>query len=301
MTGDVADVTFDNVKYGQSARGRRCRSAAGGLRRRGSRLTLRRRMGRWRPSPWTRRSLRRARRSPSPRNPRPERATPGSLATERKATGRRVRHRFPDAEGTELDGAENGAGRFRVLLHVEGQATGNQDWAAQGVVAVAHWHEAATSLGATQPGLAWQIYPGAWTELPDLAAEQRGLHRRIAQSARRCAGLYALRRRMGRLHRHSRRRRLYLSPAGSRRRAAGDRRRGSGQDRPALCAGLRLAGQRDALRSRLAGPARGQAHVSSGGPALGQPGLAAAALGRPRAAADRRASGGVSAIYGRMW
>ena len=36
-----------------------------------------------------------------------------------QATGRRVRHRFPDAEGTELDGAANGAGRFRVLLHVE--------------------------------------------------------------------------------------------------------------------------------------------------------------------------------------
>jgi len=92
-----------------------------------------------------------------------------------QATGRRVRHRFPDAEGTELDGAAFGAGRFRVLLHVE---TGkvdpdstDQDWAAQNVVAVARWHDAASIAGPTAPGLAWQIYPGAWTELPELVNE----------------------------------------------------------------------------------------------------------------------------------
>lgn len=87
-----------------------------------------------------------------------------------QATGRRVRHRFPDAEGTELDGTRNGAGRFRVLLHAEDDQ-GNQDWAAQGVVAVAHWHDAASANGPMAPGLNWKIYPGAWTELPDLSAE----------------------------------------------------------------------------------------------------------------------------------
>ena len=87
------------------------------------------------------------------------------------ATGRRVRHRFPDAEGTELDGAAKGAGRFRVLLHVEDEA-GNQDWAAQGVVAVGKWRDAVSPMGALTPGLSWQIYPGTWTELPDLATQR---------------------------------------------------------------------------------------------------------------------------------
>jgi hypothetical protein len=97
----------------------------------------------------------------------------GSKSTE--VHGRRVRHSFPDAEGTQLDGGANGAGRFRVLLRVEGPQGGggsaSEDWAAQGVVAVAHWHEAAAEAGPETPGLAWQIYPGEWTELPNLAAE----------------------------------------------------------------------------------------------------------------------------------
>jgi hypothetical protein len=84
-----------------------------------------------------------------------------------QASGRRMRHRFPDAEGTQLDGS----GRFRVLLHVEDR-DGHEDWAAQGVVAVAHWHEAASIAGPTLAGLAWKIYPGEWTELPNLAAER---------------------------------------------------------------------------------------------------------------------------------
>ena len=85
-----------------------------------------------------------------------------------QATGRSVTHKFPDADGTELDGGSHGAGRFRVLLHVEGKA-GKQDWAAQGVVAVAQWHDALNSLTPSVSGLTWQIYPGVWTELPDLA------------------------------------------------------------------------------------------------------------------------------------
>jgi hypothetical protein len=88
-----------------------------------------------------------------------------------QASGRRVRHRFPDAEGTQLDGAAYGAGRFRVLLRVEDRE-GRQDWAAQGFVAVARWRDAAALTGPTLPGLAWRIFPGEWTELPDLKEER---------------------------------------------------------------------------------------------------------------------------------
>jgi hypothetical protein len=91
-------------------------------------------------------------------------------------TGRSVNHKFPDAEGTLLDGAATGAGRFRVLLHVEERSgnpdSTNQDWAAQGVVAIAKWHDPASTLISTLPGLTWQIYPGVWTELPDLSKQQ---------------------------------------------------------------------------------------------------------------------------------
>jgi hypothetical protein len=86
-----------------------------------------------------------------------------------EAQGSRVRHRFSDALGTELDGAALGAGRFRVLLHVVNRR-GEQDWAAQGLVAVAQWREAAKVSGPLAPGLLWFIYPGAWTELPSLTA-----------------------------------------------------------------------------------------------------------------------------------
>jgi len=88
-----------------------------------------------------------------------------------QATGRSVSHRFADAEGTMLDGAASGAGRFRVLLHVVDRA-GNQDWSSQGVVVVGKWREAASAAIQTQPGLTWQIYPGSWTELPDLTKQE---------------------------------------------------------------------------------------------------------------------------------
>ena len=100
--------------------------------------------------------------------------------------GRRVKHRFGDADGTELDGA-NGAGRFRVLLHVDNQA-GQQDWAAQSVVAVAHWHDAVEPSGPTEPGLGYGIYPGTWTELPDLSP---GLSEEQAVFAGQSASLHA--------------------------------------------------------------------------------------------------------------
>ncbi len=84
--------------------------------------------------------------------------------------GRQVHHHFPDAEGTELNDG-NGAGRFRVLLHVE-EKSGQQDWAAQGLVAVAKWRDPANPAVQTATGLTWKIYPGTWIELPDLTQQQ---------------------------------------------------------------------------------------------------------------------------------
>jgi hypothetical protein len=89
------------------------------------------------------------------------------------AHGRVVRHRFADAQGTELDSQANGAGRFRVLLHVENRIDATkQDWAAQGVVAVAKWRDAVPIAAPLAPGLDWGIYNGTWTELPDLSKAQ---------------------------------------------------------------------------------------------------------------------------------
>jgi hypothetical protein len=171
ILGDVADVTFDNVKYGQS----RAMGDAD--------LPLSASAGAA-PATFT-----------APHGPvaaftvEPPVFAPGQQVTftarpsagvsytwlfgdGTQATGRRVRHRFADAEGTLLDGS----GRFRVLLHVmskeDNPDSTSQDWAAQGVVAVAHWHEAASVLGPTTAGLAWQIYPGEWTELPGLTRER---------------------------------------------------------------------------------------------------------------------------------
>jgi len=88
-----------------------------------------------------------------------------------QATGRVVSHKFPDADGTMLDGAASGAGRFRVLLHVEDKSA-RQDWAAQGVVAVTRWHDPVDTAIPIVAGLSWQIFPGVWTQLPDLTREQ---------------------------------------------------------------------------------------------------------------------------------
>ena len=85
------------------------------------------------------------------------------------AHGRRVKHKFPDALGTALDGS-NGAGRFRVLLKAEDDGQ-RQDWSAQGAVVVAKWHDAVPIAGPTLPGLLWRIYAGTWPELPDLSKE----------------------------------------------------------------------------------------------------------------------------------
>src|SRR5579859_339542 len=90
------------------------------------------------------------------------------------AVGQRVRHRFPDAKGSALDGTDaNGSGRFRVLLHVEDKQ-GHQDWASQGVTVVSHWHDAGNldpGIGSTAPGLEYHIYPGTWPEMPAFAKQ----------------------------------------------------------------------------------------------------------------------------------
>jgi hypothetical protein len=169
LAGDVANVTFDNVKYGQS------RAAADadlplavGDGAQPPRFTAN-------PDPVAAFAVSTPVFAPGQKVTFTAQASPGARYTwlfgdGSQAQGRRVRHRFADAEGTELDGAENGAGRFRILLHVEDKA-GREDWAAQGLVAVARWHDASDFYGPLAPGLTWKIYPGEWTELPNLAAE----------------------------------------------------------------------------------------------------------------------------------
>lgn len=87
-----------------------------------------------------------------------------------EAHGRVVHHTFTDADGTDLDG-RNGAGRFRVLLRAVDNKH-KEDWAAQGVVVVSRWLEAPIVSASTATGLAFQIYPGTWTELPNLGEQQ---------------------------------------------------------------------------------------------------------------------------------
>ncbi|HEY9126766.1 MAG TPA: PA14 domain-containing protein, partial [Acidobacteriaceae bacterium] len=97
------------------------------------------------------------------------------------ATGQEVRHIFPDAMGTQLNGPSSkspnqngaGAGRFRVILHAD-DGHGHEDWAAQDIVVIGRWNNAATDVsgkGATAPGLAYNIYPGTWPELPSFKTE----------------------------------------------------------------------------------------------------------------------------------
>jgi hypothetical protein len=83
------------------------------------------------------------------------------------AQGKRAQHRYLDAMGTALDG--NGAGSFRVLLHVEDRQ-GHQDWATQLLTVVGKWQDA-TAKAAAIAGLEYHIYPGTWPELPAFAVE----------------------------------------------------------------------------------------------------------------------------------
>lgn len=169
LVGNVAGVSFDNVKYGQ----RRAQSnadvpvvTAGGAQ----------------PPSYAQRHLTTAAFTMTPTIIVPGQAVtftaqpvPGAQYTwlfgdGTRATGRVVEHRFADALGSDFDG-DRGAGRFRVLLHVELKRPRQklaEDWAAQGVVVVGHWREAQRAAAATAPGLLWKIYPGTWTQLPDL-------------------------------------------------------------------------------------------------------------------------------------
>ncbi len=169
IAGDVKDVTFDNVKYGQT------------------RVTSDERMPivvadgaeqpKFAPVPALMAAFRI---DPPVVTPRQQvtfsaQTAPGAhyawlFGDGTTAHGRNVRHRFPDALGTELDG-RNGAGRFRVLLHVTDKE-GHQDWAAQGLVAVTQWHQAVQAARPANPGLAWKIYSGGWIELPNFSPLQ---------------------------------------------------------------------------------------------------------------------------------
>ena len=166
ITGDVSGVVFDNVKYGQS----RVDSDAG--------LPLTVSSGTPEPkfiathtpsAAFTIASANSALQKPIEftAQPAPNARYTWLFGDGTEAHGRRVRHRYTDALGTQLDGA-NGAGRYRVLLHVEDKA-GHQDWAEQDVVVADSLQPAATKAATTQPGLAYGIYPGEWTELPDLS------------------------------------------------------------------------------------------------------------------------------------
>jgi hypothetical protein len=77
------------------------------------------------------------------------------------AKGRTVRHAFPDAEGTLLDGS----GRFRVLLKVT-DAHGRSDWASHPVMVTAALQRAG-AVTATAPGLHYRYYEGSWSTLPE--------------------------------------------------------------------------------------------------------------------------------------
>lgn len=167
LSGDVRNVTFDNVKYGQA----RVTEA--------SQVPLVVSQGaetpHFAPAPAVEASFSV---QPEPIAPRRKvrftaQDVPGARYTWLFGDGttshrRSVRHRFPDALGTELDG-HDGAGEFRVLLHVTGR-DGGEDWAAQDVVVVERWHEALRETGNTVPGLDWKVYAGGWKALPQFNA-----------------------------------------------------------------------------------------------------------------------------------
>jgi PKD domain len=176
MIGDVSDVTFDNVKYGHlrvTSDAQMPLAVSGGA----AQPT-------YAPAPALAAAF-----SVEPQVIAPRqnvtftaKESPGAQYTwlfgdGTSVHGRSVRHRFPDALGTELDG-RNGAGRFRVLLHVTDKA-GHQDWDAQGVVVIEQFHDAVkgratqglVAVQGTEPsaGLNWKAYLGTWTALPDFS------------------------------------------------------------------------------------------------------------------------------------
>jgi hypothetical protein len=69
------------------------------------------------------------------------------------AKGRVVKHKFPDGEGTLLDGS----GRFRVLLHVS-DAAGRNAWAYQPVVVASALSPALARTAGLASGVQWQVF-----------------------------------------------------------------------------------------------------------------------------------------------
>ena len=174
LTGEVSGVAFDNVKYGQT------------VATTDSSLPLIRSHGAQAPvftpghKPLARFSVDPPFFAPGQKVTFTAQDAPGNryrwlFGDGSEGHGRSVEHRFPDAEGTELDGGREGAGSFRVLLEVEDKA-GHQDWAAESVVAVRQWREPVNTAAPMVAGLQWQIYPGSWTELPDLSRQQAVFH-----------------------------------------------------------------------------------------------------------------------------
>jgi hypothetical protein len=169
ITGDVSDVTFDNVKYGQArvdSAGALPLMVSGGTEQPKFIATH---------TPVAAFTIEPQVFAPQEKVAFTAQLTPHANYTwlfgdGTEAHGQRVQHAFPDADGTGLDG-RNGAGSFRVLLHVVDK-TGREDWAEQDLVVVGQWHEPANVIGTATPGLAFKIYPGEWSELPDLAQQR---------------------------------------------------------------------------------------------------------------------------------
>ena len=170
LTGDVSGVTFDNVKYGQTVA--TADASLPLIASNGAQAPM------FSPShnPVARFAVDPPFFAPGQKVTFTAQDAPGGRYTwlfgdGTQGHGRSVTHKFPDADGTELDGGANGAGSFRVLLQVQDKA-GHQDWAAQSVVAVGKWLEPVSTAAPMVAGLTWQIYPGSWTELPDLTKQR---------------------------------------------------------------------------------------------------------------------------------
>ena len=97
------------------------------------------------------------------------------------AKGRRVKHRFPDANGTLQDGD----GRFRVLLEVSDKA-GRHGWAYAPLL-VADALKPAAAVPSSEPGLAYQAFtldhPSLADVAPGAAATAQGIAPRLEVTA----------------------------------------------------------------------------------------------------------------------